>query len=436
MAHIIFPRHVSCKSPGMHLLALGLNHHTAPLEVREAVAFSPDALQAALQGVRRECGAEEAVIVSTCNRTEIYLRAESPAALDAADAWLRRQAPGGGVDLAPHLYRYTDEAVARHAFRVACGLDSMVLGEPQILGQVKQAVRDAAGAGTLGGALDRLFQRTFAVAKEVRARTEIGEHSVSMAAAAVGLARQLFGDLSQIRLLLIGAGDMIERVAVHFAAQSPREIVVANRTLGRGEALAQRIGGKAMTLGEVPRRFHEFDAVVSCTASMLPIIGKGMAERALKARKRRPMFMVDLAVPRDIEPEVGELPDVFLHTVDSLGRVTQANTRRREDAIAQAEAIIDKRVLEFADWLGQRRLVPMIRRMRSQADHDREIELARARKLLARGEDPLAVLEALGNRLTNKLLHPPMNALNRAPREERERLARTFEALYLDGDPA
>jgi glutamyl-tRNA reductase len=416
----------------MPLLAVGLNHHTAPIEVREAVAFSPEAQREALPALKRHTGADEVVLLSTCNRSEIYLRGPGLQSLDAADHWLRCQAAGG--DIAPHLYRRVDEAVAHHAFRVASGLDSMVLGEPMILGQVKQAVRLAGEAGTLGGTLDRLFQQTFAAAKQVRARTAIGECSVSTAATTLQLARQLYGDLSRVRVLFIGAGEMIERTAMHFAAQSPLEIAVANRTLERGQALAGRIGGKAMTLAEVSTNIHRFDAIVTCTASTLPIIGKGMIERALRLRKRRPMFLVDLAVPRDIEPEVGELADAFLHTLDSLGRITSGNSQRRQQEVAKADAIITARAAEFGDWLRSRSVVPLIRRMRSSADHDREIELARARRRLANGEDPLRVLEAFGLGLANKLLHAPMRALNEAAPAEREGLRKAFETLY--GEPA
>ncbi|MGE5093806.1 MAG: glutamyl-tRNA reductase [Betaproteobacteria bacterium] len=414
----------------MPLFALGLNHRTAPIDVREAVAFTPEAQRAALPRLQRESGAAEVVLVSTCNRSEIYLRGEDASALGRATGWLHQHAPGRVTDLEAHLYRHHDEAVARHAMRVACGLDSMVLGEPQILGQVKSAVKIATEAGTLGGPLDRLFQQTFSVAKQVRAQTAIGESSVSMGAAAVGLARQLFGDLSRTRLLLIGAGEMIELVAAHFAAHHPQGIAVANRTLERGQALATRIGATAMSLADLPGRIHEFDAVVSCTASTLPIIGKGMVERALRRRRSRPMYFVDLAVPRDIEPEVGELDDVFLQTLDSLGRVTQENSRKRADAVTLADEIIDARVREFAGWLQARAAVPLIRELRSRAEHDRQIELARARQRLARGDDPMQVIEALSSGLANKLLHPPMQALKRASGEERERIVRTLSEIY------
>jgi glutamyl-tRNA reductase len=415
----------------MPLFALGLNHRTAPIHVREAVAFTPEAQRAVLQPLRDESGADELVLVSTCNRSEIYLRGANDSTLARAAGWLYQHAPGRVADLDAHLYRHHEDGVARHAMRVACGLDSMVLGEPQILGQVKNAVKLATEAGTLGGPLDRLFQQTFSVAKQVRAQTAIGESSVSMGAAAVGLARQLFGDLSRIKLLLIGAGEMIELVAAHFGAQAPERIAVANRTLERGQALAARIGAEAISLADVPARIHEFDAVVSCTASTLPIIGKGMVERALKRRRNRPMYFVDLAVPRDIEPEVGELDGVFLQTLDSLGRLTQENTRKRVDAVVLADRIIDERVREFAEWLQARNAVPVIRELRSRAEHDRQIELARARQRLARGDDPLQVIEALSLGLANKLLHPSMQVLKRSTGEEHTRIAKAL----LGSDP-
>lgn len=411
----------------MALFALGLDYRSAPIEVREQFAFGPEAARPALIALREAAGADEALLLSTCNRTEIYLRADSAAALERAGRWLRGRA---GLDPAPHLYELAGDAVARHAFRVASGLDSMVVGETQILGQMKRAVRAAAEAGTLGGSLDRLFQQAFCAAKEVRARTGVGELSVSASAAAVALCRGVFGDLSRVRMLFVGAGEMIERAAAHFMAQAPLEAAIANRTLERGEAIAARFGARALRLADLPASLHRFDVVVSCTASTLPILGKGMLERALRARRHRPMFLVDLAVPRDIEPEVAELDDVFLHTLDSLGAVTQENSRRRGQEVEKADVIIVERVAAFAEWLRARDAVPLIRRIRSRADHAREIELARARKRLARGEDPMAVVEALAASLANKLLHPPMHALNHADAGERERLVASLETLY------
>ncbi len=416
----------------MPLYVIGLNHRTAPIEVRERVAFPLEAQRPALEALKTETTADEIAMVSTCNRTEIYLRAPDSTAADRAATWLAAQPAALGIDLTPHLYQLAEVDVARHAFRVASGLDSMVLGEPQILGQLKLAVKIAVEAGTLGGPLDRLFQDTFKVAKQVRTDTEIGATSVSMAAAALKLAQQLFGDLRSTRLLLVGVGEMIELAATHFAAQSPLSVVVANRTLERGRELATRFNATAITLQQLPERIHEFDVVISSTASTLPIIGKGMVERALKIRKHKPMFMVDLAVPRDIEPEVGELDDVFLYTLDGLGKVIQQNTGKREAAVKDADAIIDVRTTEFMAWLASRAAVPVIQQLRGKAEQYRQIELDRAGKLLARGEDPTKVMEMLANGLTNKFLHHPLAALNRVSGTEREALADALSKLYPD----
>ena len=327
----------------------------------------------------------EAAIISTCNRTEIYCAAEH-VALDHTVDWL---AESGGVApalLRSHAYTLHDDQAARHAFRVASGLDSMVLGEAQILGQMKDAVRAAETAGALGSTLNQLFQRSFAVAKEVRTATEIGAHSISMAAAAVRLAASCSKTCKQTRVLFVGAGEMIDLAATHFAAKQPKSIVIANRTLERGEKLASRFGGEAMRLADLPARLAEFDIVVSCTASTLPLIGLGAVERALKLRKHRPMFMVDLAVPRDIEPEVKALEDVYLYTVDDLAQVVQQGHASRQAAVAQAEVIIDAGVQSFMHWLDQRGTVPLIQQLNAQTDEWRAAELARARKLLAKGE--------------------------------------------------
>ena len=420
----------------MSVFALGLNHTTAPLDVRGRFAFAPGELPAALLSLRERLAqaAPETALLSTCNRTELYVAGHMGHAGDLLQPSLDWLAAQGGVSisqLSAHTYVAENRAAARHAFRVASGLDSMVLGEPQILGQMKQAVREADEAGTLGTTLHQLFQRSFAVAKEVRTSTDIGAHSVSMAAAAVRLASQLFEDLRQQRVLFVGAGEMIELVATHFAAREPKAIALANRTLERGESLAARFGGQALRLAELPERLHEFDIVVSCTASSLPIIGLGAVERALKARRRRPMFMVDLAVPRDIEPEVAQLSDVYLYTVDDLSALVQTAGEKRQAAVEQAEAIIDAGVQSFAHWLDQRTSVPLIQALNRQADDWRAAELARARKLLARGEDADTVLEALARGLTQKMLHGALAELNAADPSQREQVAQAVTRLFL-----
>jgi len=424
----------------MSVWALGINHTTAPLDLRGRFAFALDQIAPTLQGLRQSLGHDsehrnvETAIVSTCNRTEIYCAGDQPA-LDHTLGWL---AHSGGVSpelLRSHSYVLEEGPVARHAFRVASGLDSMVLGEPQILGQMKDAVRAAESAGALGSTLNQLFQRSFAVAKEVRTSTEIGAHSISMAAAAVRLASQLFEDLGKTRVLFVGAGEMIELTATHFAARNPKSIAIANRTLERGEKLATRFGAQAMRLADLPDRLHEFDIVVSCTASSLPIVGLGAVERALKKRRHRPMFMVDLAVPRDIEPEVKQLEDVYLYTVDDLAGVVQTAQASRQAAVAQAEAIIDAGVQSFMHWMDQRDpehgVVPLIRQINGQADTWRAIEIARARKRLARGEDLDAVLDALSRGVARKMLHGTMAELRNADTAAREQTAHTASRLFL-----
>jgi glutamyl-tRNA reductase len=421
----------------MMVFSLGLNHNSAPLDLRGRFAFSLEQLAPTLLGFRDQVHAHaprktlpEAAILSTCNRTELYVAGSTELVQPTVD-WLAQVGGVGSSALMDHAYVMEGSAAARHAFRVASGLDSMVLGEPQILGQMKQAVREADSAGTLGTTLHQLFQRSFSVAKEVRSSTEIGTHSISMAAASVRLAAQLFEDLSEIKVLFVGAGEMIELVSTHFAAKAPRAMAVANRTLERGEKLAGHLGAEALRLADLPERLHEFDAVISCTASSLPLIGLGAVERALKRRKRKPMFMVDLAVPRDIEPEVAQLDDVYLYTVDDLSKLVQSAGEKRQAAVEQAEAIIETGVQNFAHWLGQRHTVPLIQALNAQADDWRSLELQRARKLLAKGEDVDAVLEALAKGLTQKMLHGTLAELHASDGEQRVALANTVSRLFL-----
>jgi glutamyl-tRNA reductase len=410
----------------MQLLAVGLNHTTAPVSLREQLALGPEQLAEAVRAARNWFSrfnahggthaaqfsahlSDEAALLSTCNRTEMYAASSVPDPLDASARFLADYHQLNFAELRPHLYMLPQHDAVRHAFRVASGLDSMVLGEAQILGQMKDAVRVADEAGGLGTYLHQLFQRSFAVAKEVRSNTEIGAHSVSMAAAAVRL---------------------IELCATHFAAHNPKSITIANRTLERGESLATRFAGRAIRLADLPQMLPQFDIVISSTASTLPLIGKGLVERAIKARRHRPMFMVDLAVPRDIEPEVGRLNDVFLYTVDDLADVVRSGVENRQAAVAQAEAIIETRVQSFMHWVGDRAVVPVIRDLHESSELLRLAELERARKLLARGDDPDAVLEALSKGLTAKFLHGPQQALHRAQGDERARLASLLPQLF------
>ena len=417
----------------MSVWALGLNHNTAPLDLRGRFAFSLEQMAPTLKGLREShIKHPEATILSTCNRTEIYCASESPA-LEHTLAWL---ASSGGVEasmLRSHTYTLQGDEAARHVFRVASGLDSMVLGEPQILGQMKDAVRAADGAGAMGTTLHQLFQRSFAVAKEVRSTTDIGAHSISMAAAAVRLSAQLFEDLSKIKILFVGAGEMIDLAATHFAAKNPTLMVIANRTMERGQALASRFGAQTMPLADLPERLHEFDAVISCTASILPIIGLGAVERAVKMRRRSPIFMVDLAVPRDIEVEVKALPDIYLYTVDDLAQVVQTGKESRQAAVLEAEVIIDAGVQNFMSWLTQRAAVPLIQQINAQADEWRTLEINRAKKLLARGEPIDSVLEALARGMSQKMLHGTLAELNTGDSSYREATAQTVSKLFLRG---
>ena len=426
----------------MQLLTLGLNHTTAPLAVRERVAFVPDEVGSTIGRLREKLAEPsggrltEAAIVSTCNRTELYCAVQEPErAQQALQQFIAAEKQLDVNELQKHSYVLPNDTAVRHAFRVASGLDSMVLGEPQILGQMKQAEKLARNAGGLGLLLNHLFQRTFAVAKEVRTTTEIGTQSVSMAAAAVRVAQRIFGDLSQENVLFVGAGEMIELCATHFAAQHPKSITVANRTLERAEALAHRLHAHPMKLGDLPDGLAHFDIIVSSTASSLPIIGLGMVERAIKSRRRKPMFIVDLAVPRDVEPEVARLDDVYVHTVDDLGRIVQSGSESRQAAVAQAEAIIESGVRDFEEWIKARRSVPVIQDLRQRADALRRRELERALRQLSKGDSPEAVIEHLSQALTNKFLHDPMSALREATEDsERARLQVLLARFYSSSD--
>ncbi len=415
----------------MALFTLGINHRTAPLSVREQVAFHAEELRRALGDLAGRARAHEVAILSTCNRTELYCQAESPQVIGQ---WLSeyRRVPHG--DIEPYLYVHPEREAVRHAFRVASGLDSMVLGEPQILGQMKEAIRIAREEGTLGATLNKLFQNSFAVAKDVRSTTAIGANIVSMAAAAVRLAGRIFERITDQRVLFIGAGEMIELCATHFAAQQPRQIVVANRTVDRGRVLAERFGATAIRLEDVAERLPEFDIVITCTASQLPILGLGLVERAIKARRHRPMFMVDLAVPRDVEVEVGQLDDVFLYTVDDLAQVVQDGMEARQSAVVDAEAIVDARVDGFLQWLHARDSVPVIRALRDGTERVRRHEMEHALKLLARGDDPAAVLDQLSHRLTNKFLHAPTQALQQIEGNRSEVQAMIVRLFHLHSD--
>ncbi|HAT38885.1 glutamyl-tRNA reductase [Polynucleobacter necessarius] len=429
----------------MKLWTLGINHHTAPVAIREQVAFDPEFLQEALHDLRQHlvganhAGLPEATILSTCNRTEVYCAANDDSAAgilhEVAFDWLAKTQQLAPSTLQPHIYSLPQSDAVRHAFRVACGLDSMVIGETQILGQMKNAVRTANDAGVLGTYLNQLFQKTFAVAKEVRGSTEIGAHSISMVAASVRLAERIFENISDQRILFIGAGDMITLCATHFVARKPKNVAIANRTIERGQELAnsiaaQDIEAESFKLSELPGRLHEFDIIVSSTASSLPIIGLGMVESALKQRRHKPMVTIDLAVPRDFEPEISRLDDVYLYTVDDLGAMIQTGANLRQAAVSQAEAIIEDRVGHFMHWMHGRNAVPLIQDIQQQGERLRQLELERAMKRLMRGDDPQEVLNTMAKGLTNKFLHGSLHALQHSNGAERDALIKLLPKLF------
>lgn len=397
----------------MPLIALGINHRTAPVDIRERVAFPPEHLTEALHELTLLSDVHAAAILSTCNRTEIYCGLDTELPSDVIE-WLSRYHRLSVEQLLPYLYVYPEQAAVRHMFRVAAGLDSMILGEPQILGQMKSAYQSAVAAGTLDLQLNKLFQHTFAVAKQIRTDTAIGASPVSVAFAAVSLARQIFGDLGKQTALLIGAGETIELAARHLADHQLGRMIVANRTVERAHTLAAEFNGYAIALSEMPSHLAEADIIISSTASQLPILGKGAVERALKQRKHRPIFMVDIAVPRDIEPEVAQLEDVYLYTVDDLQEVIQDNLKSRQEAAIQAEEIIEVQCAHFLGWLRSLDAVSTIRDFREQADMTRDDVLEKARQLLTQGKDPEQALQFLAHTLTNKLIHTPSANLRQA----------------------
>ena len=398
----------------MAFIALGINHKTASVAVRERVAFTPEQMVEALQQLCRLTTSREAAILSTCNRSELYLEIDHPTADDVL-AWLADYHRLTLDELRACAYVHQDEDAVRHMMRVASGLDSMVLGEPQILGQMKSAYAVAREAGTVGPLLGRLFQATFSTAKTVRTDTAIGENPVSVAFAAVSLAKQIFSDLHRSQALLIGAGETITLVARHLFEQGVKRIVVANRTLERASLLAEQFGAHAVLLSEIPEELANSDIVISSTASQLPILGKGAVERALKQRKHKPMFMVDIAVPRDIEPEVGELDDVYLYSVDDLHEVVAENLKSRQGAAQAAEELVGSGVAEFMQRLRELAAVDVLRAYRQQAERLRDEELGKAQRQLANGADPAEVMAQLARGLTNKLLHAPSVQMKKCP---------------------
>lgn len=414
----------------MTILTLGLNHKTAPVEIRERLAFGPDVIVGALRTLTEQTTSDEAVILSTCNRTELYCAASDRDGDETLRNWLGRF---HGIEpqlFAPYLYLHRDRDSVRHLLRVASGLDSMVLGEPQILGQVKAAFQTACDSGSAGRMLGRLFQHTFSVAKQVRTDTAIGSSPVSVAFAAVSLARQIFSDISQQTALLVGAGETIELAARHLHQHGIGRIIVANRTVERAHQVAVQFDGYAIALTELANHLPEADIVVSSTASPLPVLGKGVVERALKKRRHRPVFMVDIAVPRDIEPEVGQLSDVYLYTVDDLQGVVDEGMRSRQQASEQAMEIVDLYTEDFMAWMRSLDAVSLIQDYRARAERTRDAMVERAKRQLAAGKPADEVLCQLAHTLTNKLLHNPSVRLRRAGREGQSDLLQAANELF------
>lgn len=394
----------------MRLTTIGLNYQTAPVAIREQLAFSAAILPDAVRDLA-DTAAAEALILSTCNRTELYCVGDAESIIQ----WWADYHRLSVADIRPYLYVYGCSDTIRHAFRVACGLDSMVLGEPQILGQMKDAVRVAEKEGSLGTWLNSLFQKTFATAKDVRHHTSVGDNTVSMASAAVKMAEQQFGDISNLNVLFIGAGEMIELVATYFAAKQPKRLTIANRTLPRAQNLCQRlnIAEDVSLLADLPHILADYDVIIASTAAQLPILGKGMVEQAMQQRQHRPVFILDLAVPRDIEAQVAEISGVYLHTVDDISAVVQSGKELRKEAAAAAEHMVGQKVADFISWQQSRQRVPLICALRNEGERARRQVLNNAMKQLARGASPEEVLERLSVQLTNKLLHAPTRLLNK-----------------------
>ena len=414
----------------MSLITLGINHKTAPLDLRERLAFTPQSLPEALLSLKKLKHIEEASILSTCNRTEIYCVTSQ----DNDQAIIQWFSKFHGIDvdkIKEHLYLHAHEETIRHAMEVACGLDSMILGEPQIAGQMKDAYALANENGTIGQLLGKLYQRAFAVSKQVRTDTDIGSSPVSVAFAAVSLAKQIFGDLKQTTVLLVGAGETIELTTQHLHAQGVKNIIIANRSVERAQKLAEEFDGEAISLQHISSHLYRCDIVIASTASPLPIIGKGTVERALKQRKRDPIFMVDLAVPRDIEPEVSELDDIYLYSVDDLQSVIEENMENRQQAALQAHDIIDVQVNHFLDWQRSLGAVDVIAQIRQHTQNISDEVLNKAKKQLAAGQSADEVLDYLSHTLTNKFLHQPSTYLRQASQDDRDEILDLAQNLFL-----
>ncbi len=414
----------------MSLLILGVNHHTAPIDVRENVAITDAMLTQELSELMTLNAIQEGLIVSTCNRTEVYCYVDDiNTGTQSLLSWLNKFHPFNKQEIESYLYTYTNEQAARHLFRVASGLDSMILGEPQILGQLKQAYQSAVDTGSLDKHLNKLFQQCFHVAKKVRTYTSIGANPVSVASTAVSLAKQIFGDLSKRNALFIGAGETVELAAQHLNSVGVHRLTIANRNASRAQALADKFNGYGVGLYYINEVLPDSDIVITATSSTLPILGKGLLEQCIKKRKHKPILIIDLAVPRDVEPECGQLADIYLYSVDDLQQVIQENIQSRQEAATEAESIIKDELEEFQLQLRGQNATDIIRDYRQQAEAHKQEALEKALKILQQGKSPEQALQLLANSLVNKMLHTPTEALKSASAEEQQALIETAKTI-------
>jgi glutamyl-tRNA reductase len=410
----------------MDLNIIGLNHKTAPLGLRERFVFHADQISNALLDLKDK-KVNQVAILSTCNRTEIYFNGPK---IQIVYQWLANYHHIKLPQLKKYLYHYSNKDALTHAYRVASGLDSMFLGETQILGQMKQAAKISDYAGTQGKFLSHFFQTVFEAAKEIRSRTSIGASNTTIASSIISLTKRIFGEIHQTKIIFVGAGEMTELIAKYFNSHQPKKITIANRSILRGKNLAKKIGAETCLLGEINDQIHEYDVVISCTSSQLPVIGLGMIERAIKIRKHKPMLLVDLAIPRDIESETSKLNDIFLYTLDELAQIAQEGIDNRTGAVKEAEVIIEKKVSNFYKKNNKKKASPTIVSLRNQFEVNRLKEIDKAKKQFKNGKSIDEILESLSNNLSNKFLHHPTKALNDSAANETKEISELLKKIY------
>ena len=410
----------------MDLNIIGLNHKTAPLSLRERFVFHTDQISHALLDLKDK-KVSQVAILSTCNRTEIYFNGPK---IQIVYQWLANYHHIKLPQLKKYLYHYSNKDALTHAYRVASGLDSMFLGETQILGQMKQAAKISDYAGTQGKFLSHFFQTVFEAAKEIRSRTSIGASNTTIASSIISLTKRIFGEIHQTKIIFVGAGEMTELIAKYFNSHQPKKITIANRSILRGKKLATKIGAETCLLGEINDQIHEYDVVISCTGSQLPVIGLGMIERAIKIRKHKPMLLVDLAIPRDIESETSKLNDIFLYTLDELAQIAQEGINNRAGAVKEAEVIIEIKVNDFYKQNNKKKISPTIVTLRNQFEENRLKEIDKAKKQLKNGKSIDEILESLSNNLSNKFLHHPTQAINDSAANETKEISELLKKIY------